>query len=73
MYLITTNETDDPYPDSTTADAAAAIQLAEEASRRHAGVLVRAWEAELGSELGPTLVSPPLAEFRDGKRLDIGG
>jgi hypothetical protein len=69
MYLVTVTEDDNPYPDSLTADEATAIQLAEEASQRHAGVLVRAWQAEHG-ELGFSLLDQPVAEFRDGQRID---
>jgi hypothetical protein len=46
--------------------------LAEEVSRQRSGILVRAWEAEHG-ELGFVLLDPPLADFRDGVRVDIGG
>jgi hypothetical protein len=72
MYLVTFGEEDNPYSDSMTAEAATAMERAEGASRQRPGILVRAWEAEHG-ELGFVLLDPPLAEFRDGVRVDIGG
>jgi hypothetical protein len=72
LYLVTIGGHDGPYPDSLTADAATAMQLAETASRRHPGEVVKAWEAE-HSELGFALLNQPLAEFRDGTRIDLGG
>lgn len=72
MYLVTVGEVGDRDLDSLTAEAATAIRLAEEASQQRADVLGRAWEAEQG-ELGFVLLDPHLAEFRDGKRVDLGG
>ena len=72
MYHVTCGEDDELYPDSLTAEAATAMRLAEETSRRHPGVLVKAWEVEDGGQ-GPSPTGAPLAEFRDGVRVDIGG
>jgi hypothetical protein len=72
VYVITIGDQDNPDPDSTTAEAATAMQLAEDASRQHPGEVVKAWEAERG-EVGFSLLAQPLAEFRDGVRVDLGG
>jgi hypothetical protein len=72
VYLITIGEQDTPDPDSMTPEAATAMQLAEDASRRHPGEVVKAWEAEHG-ELELSLLGQPVAEFRDGVRVDLGG